>query len=137
MRRFNHFSQLGEMIEQDCALVVAKTAFDAQKNIQAMIISNDQVDTSFMLNSVYMVARSKRTTPGGPRKKGQVLFPLLAVPKDKFTAFVAVGANYGMYQNNGTAHQPGRPFFEPGMNKAAQSMDIGFRAMRAKWERYR
>lgn len=137
MKPFNHFALMANIIDEDCPNLVEKTAFDAQANVQGMIRTNGQIDTGFMVNSVYVVAYKKRTSPGGARMKGQRLLPPRPNTRSKYTAYVIVGAEYGVYQNNGTRYQSGRPFFEPGINKTAPSFDSGFQVIRAKLERYR
>jgi hypothetical protein len=42
---------------------------------------------------------------------------------------VAVAAYYGMYQNYGTRYQPGRPFFEPGVEATRSGFDAAMAAI--------
>ena len=103
---FNHFSNIADALPQVLALVVTKTAFDCQGNIQGFIRSNGQIDTGFMLNSVHV-------------EDGE----------NEQTKYVIVGANYGIYQNNGTRFMPGKPFFEPGIEKTRPGFEAACSAI--------
>lgn len=100
MADFNHFSQIGEQMFEALGLVVSKTAFDLQGNIQGFIRANGQIKTGNMLNSVQVQNGSS-----------------------KLEKFVIVAAPYGFFQNYGTRFIPARPFFEPGVDKTAPEFD--------------
>src|SRR5258707_10238639 len=61
MDEFNHFSQIADALPVVCGQIVRKTAFECQANIQSFIRSNGQVDTGFMVNSVYTGKDRKST----------------------------------------------------------------------------
>jgi hypothetical protein len=124
---FNHFSKIAASIKPACKLVVKKTAFDAQGNIQAQIVSNGQVDTSFMLNSVYT-----QTSDGSTYKGGENALPETARPTSDTVAHVAVAANYAIYQNYGTVHLPARPFFEPGIERVRPGFERAMQLIEQK-----
>lgn len=124
---FNHFEQLAEAFERATSQVVRKTAFDIQANIQAQIQANGQVDTGFMLNSVYVVTSKESTYKGGEKA-----LPEVESPGDDATAYIAVAANYGVYQNYGTRYQPPRPFFEPGIDKARPGFEAALSEIESK-----
>jgi len=129
MADINLFSALADALPDVCSQVVRKTALDAQGNIQAHIQANDQVDTGFMLGSVYT-----QTSDGSTYKGGEKALPETEAPEDtKTTAHVAVAAEYGAYQNYGTRFIPARPFFEPGMEEARQGMDAAMALIEQKW----
>jgi hypothetical protein len=111
-KSFNHFAKIAAAIPPAAAQVVRKTAFDAQGHIQGQIRANDQVDTGFMIGSVYVQTSDESTYKGGAKA-----LPEVARPGNETTAHVAVAAKYAVPQNYGTAYMPGRPFFEPGMER--------------------
>ena len=57
--------------------IIRKSAFDIQAAAQANITTNDQIDTGFMKNSVYVVTNKDSTygDVGAPVKEGQELLP--------------------------------------------------------------
>lgn len=117
-QEFNHWSRIADALPKACGAVVRKTAADGVANIQAKIRSNDQIDTGYMLNSVYMVTNEQSTYKGGPKS-----LPEVGKPSSETEAYVAVAARYAIYQNYGTKHQPGRPFFEPGIQATVASFE--------------
>jgi hypothetical protein len=117
MAGFNHFADVANALHGACAKVVKKTCFDGQANIQGYIRMNGQIDTGFMLNSVYvkLIDASTYGQGGIEPPKDASLLPEVDTPPDDVTGYIAVGANYAIYQNYGTRHLPARPFFEPGI----------------------
>lgn len=117
-KEFNHWSNIADAVPAVCAAVVKKAAADGQANVQAKIRSNGQIDTGFLLNSVYHVTSDQSTYQGGADA-----LPEVGRPASPTEAYVAVAARYGIYQNNGTRYQPARPFFEPGMQATQASFE--------------
>jgi len=123
---YNHFPQIASALDDVLGQVVRKTAFDLQANMQAQIRANEQIDTSFMVNSVYTRPYGDGSTYGNtmePQKKGQHKFDEVEAPPDKHTAYVGVGASYGWYQNYGTSRIPARPFVEPSVETTRPSFE--------------
>lgn len=137
---FNDFPKVVAAMEKAQAQVIKKTAFDLQAAMQAKIRANGQIDTGFMVNSVYVRTYSsstyasallrktrlsqKPTKSGKPRThtKRQIgllkgmsesMLPEVERPENKHTAYVCVAASYGFWQNYGTHRLPARPFLEP------------------------
>ncbi|SRR6266568_156181 len=104
---FNNFSQIANALPGILGDIVSETAVECKHNIQGFIISNGQVKTGYMHDSVHV--------ENGP---------------DEQTKFVIVGASYGVFQNYGTRFFPGRPFFEPGIEQTRP----GFEARMARIE---
>lgn len=127
MEEFNHFPSLAEALPGVLSQVVRKTAFDGQANIQAQIRSNNQIDTGFMLNSVYVKTGQESTYTGGEHA-----LPEVEAPPDEQTAYIGVAAYYGMYQNYGTRFQPARPFFEPGIEATRPGFEAAIGAIEDK-----
>lgn len=103
---FNHFQELADALPTICAQIVDKTAHDGEGHVKAKIVENGQVVTGNMLNSVHVEDGENPTTK-----------------------YVVVGAEYAIYPNNGTVHQPARPFFEPGMEAARPGLDGAMAAL--------
>lgn len=118
MENFNHIDAAIRGLQAGLHDLAIKVTFDAQANIQAQIRANEQVDTGFMLNSVYV-----RTSQGSTYRGGENALPEVDNPKDDFTGYVAVAASYAGYQNYGTVNMPARPFFEPGLEKTKASFE--------------
>jgi HK97 gp10 family phage protein len=126
---FNNFDQLANVLDTALAQAVSKTAFDGQANVQKHIQANDQVDTGFMLNSVYAKTKDTSTYKGGEKA-----LPEVEAPSDDKTAYVAVAAEYAIYQDMGTRYMPGHPFFEPGMEETRQSFNDAIAVIKATLE---
>ncbi len=94
MAGFNRFQAIADAFPGICGQIVSETATECRDNIKGFIVSNGQVRTGFMRDSVHV--------ENGP---------------DEQTKFVIVGAPYGVYQNYGTRYIPARPFFEPGIEQ--------------------
>lgn len=129
-KSFNRFDDIARAIRPACKLVVKKTALDCQANIQGQIVANDQVDTGFMLNSVYTV-----TSEGSSYKGGSDALSPISGPSSELEAFVAVAAHYGHVQNYGSSFQPGRPFFEPGVERTRPGFEAALNAIVEKMRR--
>ena len=84
------------------------------------IVDNDQVDTGFMVNSVYFVTEKESTylDDSGTQVNREGNFveremaPEADLPKD-YAALVCVGANYAIYQ------EMSNPFLYPALVQAA------------------
>lgn len=122
---YNHFPQIANALDDVLGQVVRKTAFDLQANMQAQIRANHQIDTGFMVNSVYVRTSESSTysNTGDAQKKGQVKLDEVEAPPDTHTAYVGVGASYGWYQNYGTSRMPARPFLEPSVEITRPSFE--------------
>lgn len=126
-QRSNNFAVLAQALKQASSQIVRKTAFDLQAQIQANIRANDQIDTGFMVNSVYVVTSDSSTYSGGAQA-----LPEVGKPGDDTTAYTAVAARYAIYQNYGTVHMPGKPFFEPAIYAVMPTFNAACGAIEAK-----
>lgn len=106
---FNHFDELAEAFEDAIKQTVKKCAFDIQANAAA----SAPVDTGFLRNSIYTVTSDSSTYKGGGKS-----LPEVEKPDNDTTAYVAVGAAYGIYQELGTRFTTPHPFFYPAVDKA-------------------
>jgi HK97 gp10 family phage protein len=124
---YNHFNKLAQALPGVLSQVVRKTAFDGQGHIQEQIRANDQIDTGFMFNSVYVVTSEETTYKGGAEA-----LPPVDKPENNQEAYVAVAAKYAQFPNYGTRFQPAKPFFEPGMEKTRKGFDQAIAAIEKK-----
>lgn len=138
---FNHFNQIADALPQVLSQVVRKTAFD----VQASAIRKAPVDTGFLRSSIYVrtseestygqgSVKAKRITKTARRKAaasksglissfsstpyGYYLLPEVGGPENEQTAYVAVGAEYGIYLEFGTRYMPAHPYFYPAVEHA-------------------
>ena len=90
---------------------VKKAAFDIQARAQA----NAPVDTGFLKASIYTVTHDGSTYPAGlePSKQDSALLDQVEAPPNDRTAYVAVGASYGIYVEMGTTRAPAQPYLLP------------------------
>jgi HK97 gp10 family phage protein len=128
-KEFNNWSKVADALPKATKEAVKKTSSDAKANIQANIRSNGQVDTGFMVGSVYTV-----TSDGSDYQGGADALPPVATSTSDNEAYVAVAANYGVYQELGTVHMPGRPFFEPGIERTKASLDAAMTSIKTRME---
>lgn len=126
-QRSNNFAALASALHQAEVQIVKKTAFDLKAQIQANIRANNQIDTGFMVNSVYVVT-SDASDYGG----GKNALPEVAGPPDDTTAYTAIAASYAIYQNYGTRYMPARPFFEPAIYTVMPAFQAACAAIEAK-----
>ena len=120
MAGFNRFPELAAQFGPILSQVVRKTALD----LQAQAATAAPVDTGFLRNSIYMVASDGSTYGGTGSPPGDsYLMQEVAAPDDQYTAYVAVGANYGAYVELGTRHMPAQPYFYPAVDAVAPSFE--------------
>jgi hypothetical protein len=92
--------------------MVRKAAFD----VEAQAKARAPVDTGFMRNSLYVVTKASSTysqASSDTPPPGASLLPEIPKPTDDMTAFVAVGANYGLYVEMGTSRMAAQPYLIP------------------------
>lgn len=155
---YNNWSKIADAFDEAQSQVVRKVAFDLQGHMQKQIRANHQIDTGFMINSVYVRTFDDSTYGEGHitakkitkkmRKKaaasrsgltstfatpyGYYLLPEVEKPPDNKTAYVGVGAEYGWWQNYGTHSQPARPFLEPAIEIVRPGFDEALRRIDEK-----
>jgi len=133
---YNILPEVAERMLAALEGIVNKAAFDIQAQAQSNIRTNEQVDTAFMFNSVYTeVGGGENKHPysdvGAPVKEGQGLLPEVEKPP-KYQAIIAVGADYGLYQEMGTVHQPARPYLTPAVEKVRPEYDHALALLETK-----
>jgi hypothetical protein len=94
------------ILEKATADALEAAAFSVEGKAKQNIVANDQVDTGFMLNSVYAIGQGSKgldnyqkasSQAGGKNPDGKMLNKEQP-PDDGLTALVAVGAEYAIYQ---------------------------------------
>lgn len=110
--------ELRETIERNADRIVRKTAFD----LQGEAMQRAPVDTGYLKNSIYVRTEDSSgyaeagEKAGEQNPEGQML-PEVPRP-GKHTAIVAVGAEYGIYVEMGTARRAATPFLAPAAERA-------------------
>lgn len=122
MDSFNKFLNMGTGLNAALKQLVEDTAF----NVEALAYLQAPKDTGFLADSIYTVTKTKSSYAKGgtkPRYKHNAvkarrkaldttnLLPEIDRPEDDLTAYVAVGAYYGVFLEFGTRFAPAQPFF--------------------------
>lgn len=123
MEEFNHFKKIADALHGAAVQVVKKTAFD----IQASAASKAPVDTGFLRNSIYTVTSDSSSYTGGANA-----LPEIPHAENGVTAYVAVGANYGLFVEMGTTRMPARPYFYPAVEAARAPFDQAMSVIKDK-----
>lgn len=125
MNGFNHFDQIAEQFHTAMSQVVKKTAFDLQANAQTLA----PVDTGNLRSSIYTKTSDGDQYPGG----GSAAPIDNQVPGvDDMTAYVAVGAQYGIYLEMGTTRMPAHPYLAPAAEAVRPAFEAAMGAIESK-----
>jgi HK97 gp10 family phage protein len=100
------------------------TVVEACLQIQAMAKQMAPVDTSFLQSSIYTETSKGSTYGEGMEAPPGDAYALddIGAPPDSHTGYVAVAANYGIYQEFGTRKMGAQPYLIP----AAESVRSAF-----------
>lgn len=120
----NHFPDIIAAMPDLVGDIVRKTAFD----VQATAAANAKVVTGFLKSSIYVVtdktsSYGQNVVDGAP---GSYLLPPVEPPTDSYTAFIAVGANYGIFVEYGTYKMAAQPYLTPAADTISQSFASAF-----------
>ena len=118
---FNDFDQVADALPDILSNVVRKAAFEIQSDAQSLAPR----DTGFLANSIY-VKTSRESTYSQveqPTEKDASLLQEVDTPPDDQTAYVAVGANYAVYVEYGTVHQPAQPYLTPAVEAGQTALE--------------
>jgi len=119
---FNKFDEFSEQLMKALGQVVRKTAFDVQAHAQ----SKAPVDTGNLRNSIYTKTSEGSTYPG---TAGEHLLADQTGDADEMTAYVAVAANYGIYQELGSTRTPAQPYLGPAVDSVRGSFEQALEAI--------
>lgn len=131
MEEFNRLPEMPALLRKAMEQVIVKACFD----IQAQAMSNAPVDTGMLESSIYTVT-AKGSSYGDGVVDPSKLLPEVDAPPNSLTAYVVVGANYGLYVEYGTEHGPAQPyltpaaeFVRPQFEKAAHALERRMREL--------
>jgi len=123
---FNNWAKLAEALPKVTSQVVRKTAFDVLAGWQSRV----RVDTGFEKNSGYVKTKTESTYGGAaPTSPGAYLLPEIEAPADDQTAYIGVGANYGLVEELGGAHHTANPAMAQSVEAARPGFDAGMAAV--------
>lgn len=126
---FNNWQAIADALIPACRDAVVNVAQKAQNNIQDVIKDNGQIDTGRMYLGIYNVSAE-----GSNRPHQDKMLPEVQKPSSDLEAIVVAGAEYSVFQNNGTVHLPPRPFFEPGFDRTRADFDAAMQTVAKKLE---
>lgn len=121
MATINRFPQMAQALHEAVAQAVRKVALD----VEAAAKQGAPVDTGFLKNSVYSVTADSSDYSAD----GVDALPQVDAPPDDQTAYVAVGASYGIYAELGTSRMAAQPFMAPAAASVEQGMAQGIAAL--------
>ena len=110
---WNLLPESSEALHKAVSKIVRKAAFDIQR--EAM--RNAPVDTGFLKGSIYVVTKGASTYDQAAEAQSNnpqaELLPEVEQPPDDQSAFIAVGATYGLYVELGTVNMAAQPYLVP------------------------
>lgn len=121
MDSFNKFLNMGTGLNAALKQMVQEAAYD----VESIASINAPVDTGLLASSIYTVTKNKssygwnrsvapkKVITASSRKKIDTsqLLPEIDKPDDDLTAYVAVGAPYGVFVEFGTRFMAAQPYF--------------------------
>jgi len=113
---YNHLPELEAAMKAALSEITRKAALD----VEAGAKERAKVKSGFMRNSIYTVTHEESTYGQGTGEipKGASLLPEIDRAENEQTAYVAVGANYGIYVEMGTSKMAAQPYLIPAADAA-------------------
>ena len=114
---FNHFPEIARALHRE----LKKTVKEVADSIADDAAIHAPEDTGFLAASIYVKTQTTSTYGKGHvsmtpyQALHRELFPEVDAPPDDLTAYIAVGATYGIYLEMGTRYMPAQPYFYPAM----------------------
>lgn len=108
MNEFNRMGEMPALLRRAMEQTIVKTCMD----IQAHAMANAPVDTGMLKSSIYTVTHRGSSYGDGVVDESKLL-PEVESPPNALTAYVVVGASYGIYVEYGTEHGPAQPYLTP------------------------
>lgn len=116
-------------IEKAIAASIKKAAFDVEAHAKA----NVPVATGFLKSSIYAELHgSSDYGNAGEPPAGAELLPEIPRPADDHTAYVAVGASYGVYVELGTVKMAAQPYLAPALDAVRPSFEAALEKLEAQ-----
>lgn len=127
---YDRFPEIAAALPKVVSGIVRKAAFD----LAAWAMATAPVDTGFLKSSIYVVTHESSTYGLGVTSppKDAYLLDEVPQPESPTEAIIAVGANYGVYQEFGTVHMGAQPYLTP----AAEAIRPAFLAALESLETY-
>jgi HK97 gp10 family phage protein len=124
---FNHLPETAIALHRLTAQLVKKACFD----VQAAAVAKCPHVTGYLKSSIYTHTWDSSGYGQGVvgAKPGTVLLPDLGRPPNDHTAFIGVGANYGIYVEFGTSRMAAQPYLTPAADEVRPSYVESFRRM--------
>ena len=110
---YNHLPELGAALEKVVDKMVREAAFNIQARAAASLEFGHGLRTGFLKSSIYTVT-DQGSTYGQDLVGDGPLLPEVEKPKeDEHTAYIAVGAEYGVFVEMGTSKMAAIPYLVP------------------------
>ena len=131
---FNYLPLVPERVQEAAVEAVKKAAFD----IAALAIDGPPRDTGFLKGSIYVEVHSGEnkypySAIEEPTKPDAEILPEIEAPSSSTVAYVAVGANYGIYVEFGTRNMPAQPYLTPAAEIVKPELEKIVKAMMDKY----
>lgn len=126
---FNNWEKIANALIPACTEIISSVARNGATDVRNQIQSNGQVRSGNMLKSVYA------STPEGSDYQSDIERGLPEVkPESSTEAIIGVSAEYSVFPNYGTIHQPPRPFWEPAMGLVGLDLAVGLEDLAKRLE---
>ena len=123
------FEEARLAIHKAIAQTIKKAALDCEGRAKA----NAPVATGFLKSSIYTELRDSSDYGNADAPpSGAELLQEIARPPDDHTAYVAVGASYGVYVEMGTVHMAAQPYLGPALDAVKPGFDAAMEKLEAQ-----
>ncbi len=108
-------------------LAFGKSVEAAAKAIMEQAMANAPVATGFLQSSIYVELHDSSTYGQGavPGAAGATMLPEIPKAENDQTAYVAVAASYGIFQELGTARMSPQPYLVPALEAVRAQFESG------------
>jgi hypothetical protein len=121
MEEYNHLPQLIEALHKAMSEHVTKTAHE----VRAGAVQRSPDRSGFLESTIYLVTHDASTYGQGVQQPPEdaSLLPEVDKPENDQTAYIAVGADYGLYVELGTVHDAAHPYLIPAADAARSAFE--------------
>ena len=131
---FNLFPELPELIQRAVIKATKKAAFDIQRRASTVYPYTRQ--SGFLASSVYVEVNPAAGASPAPYGQGvenipdgATLLPEVEPPEKATIAYIAVGANYGLFVEMGTIHAAPFPYLVPAAEAIFPAYEAALKAL--------